>query len=77
MYTKKWLTAAETSEQLRFSEATLRRLRQRGILKFGVHCRRKFAGNNNSPILYDIEVCEEALLERDARDARTLELARG
>jgi len=77
MYTRKWLTAAETSEQLRFSEATLRRLRQRGIFKFGVHCRRKFAGNNNSPILYDIEVCEEALLERDARDARTLELARG
>ena len=77
MYTRKWLTAAETSEQLRFSEATLRRLRQRGIFKFGVHCRRKFAGNNNSPILYDIELCEEALLERDARDARTLELARG
>ena len=77
MYTRKWLTAAKTSEQLRFSEATLRRLRQRGIFKFGVHCRRKFAGNNNSPILYDIEVCEAALLERDARDARTLELARG
>ena len=77
MYTRKWLTAAETSEQLSFSEATLRRLRQRGIFIFGVHCRRKFAGNNNSPILYDIEVCEEALLERDARDARTLELARG
>ena len=77
MYTKKWLTAAETSEQLSFSEATLRRLRQRGIFIFGVHCRRKFAGNNNSPILYNIEVCEEALLERDRREARTLELARG
>ena len=77
MYSKKWLTAAETSEQLRFSEATLRRLRQRGIFKAGVHYRRKFAGNNNSPILYNYEVCEEALLERDARDARTLELARG
>ena len=77
MFTKKWLTAAETSKQLNFSEATLRRHRQRGILRFGTHCRRKFAGNNNSPILYDIEACEEALLERDARDARTLELARG
>ena len=67
MFTKKWLTAAETSEQLAFSEATLRRLRQRGIFKAGVHYRRKFAGNNNSPILYNLEVCEEALLERCKR----------
>ena len=77
MYTKKWHTAAETSEQLAFSEATLRRLRQKGVLKAGVHYRRKFAGNPNSPILYKIEECEQALNERDARDARTLELARG
>ncbi len=77
MFTKKWLTAAETSEQLAFSEATLRRLRQKGVFKAGVHYRRKFAGNHNSPILYNLEICEEALLERDARDARSLELARG
>ena len=77
MYTKKWLTAAETASQLAFSGATLRRLRQRGVFKAGVHYRRKFAGNQNSPTLYDIELCEQALLERDARDAKTLELARG
>jgi len=77
MFTKKLLTAAETSEQLAFSEATLRRLRQKGVFKAGVHYRRKFAGNHNSPILYNLEICEEELLERDARDARTLELARG
>jgi len=76
MFTKKWLKAAETSEQLAFSEATLRRLRQKGVFKAGVHYRRKFAGNHNSPILYNLEKCEEALLEKDARDARTLELAR-
>ena len=77
MFTKKWLTAAETANILAFSEATLRRLGQGNIFKAGVHYRRKFAGNHNSPILYNLEICEEALLERDARDARTLELARG
>ena len=77
MFTKKWLTAAETANILAFSEATLRRLRQGKVFKAGVHYRRKFAGNHNSPILYDIELSESALKERDARDARELELARG
>ena len=77
MFTKKWLTAAETANILAFSEATLRRLRQGKVFKAGVHYRRKFAGNHNSPILYDIELCEADLKERDARDARELELARG
>ena len=77
MFTKKWLTAAETANILAFSEATLRRLRQGKVFKAGVHYRRKFAGNHNSPILYDIELGEAALKERDARDARELELARG
>ena len=76
MFNPNLLTAKQASEILAFSEATLRRLRQKGVLKAGLHYRRKFAGNNNSPILYNLEVCEEALLERDARDARTLELAR-
>tara|TARA_B100000212_G_scaffold144025_1_gene108339 strand:- start:133 stop:363 length:231 start_codon:yes stop_codon:yes gene_type:complete len=74
---KKWFSARETSDLLAFSEATLRRLRQKGILKPGRHYRRKFAGNINSPIIYDLELCEQALRERDERDARTLELARG
>ena len=67
MFTKKWLTAAETANILAFSEATLRRLRQGKVFKAGVHYRRKFAGNHNSPILYDIELCESALKESDSR----------
>ncbi len=46
MFTKKWLTAAETANILAFSEATLRRLRQGKVFKAGVHYRRKFAGNH-------------------------------
>ncbi len=61
MFTKKWLTAAETANILAFSEATLRRLRQKGVFKAGVHYRRKFAGNHNSPILYDIVLCHKEL----------------
>jgi len=77
MFTTNLLTAKQAAQTLAFSEATLRRLRQKGILKAGIHYRRKFAGNPNSPILYKIEECQQALDEVDARDARTLELARG
>ena len=77
MFTTNLLTAKQAAQTLAFSEATLRRLRQKGILKAGIHYRRKFAGNPNSPILYKIKECQQALDEVDARDARTLELARG
>ena len=77
MFTTNLLTAKQAAQTLAFSEATLRRLRQKGILKAGIHYRRKFAGNPNSSILYKIEECQQALDEVDARDARTLELARG
>lgn len=76
MFKQNLLTAKEASKILAFSEATLRRLRQKGVLKAGLHYRRKFAGNTNSPILYKLEECQHALDERDARDAKTLELAR-
>ena len=76
MFNTNLLTAKEAAQTLAFSEATLRRLRQKGVLKAGLHYRRKFAGNPNSPILYKLEECQHALDERDARDAKTLELAR-
>ena len=76
MFTTNLLTAKEAAQTLAFSEATLRRLRQKGVSKAGLHYRRKFAGNPNSPILYKLEECQHALDERDARDAKTLELAR-
>jgi hypothetical protein len=40
----------------------------------GVHYRRKFP-NPNSPLLYKLELVEQAMAEAFARDFRTLELA--
>ena len=61
MYTNNLFTAKEAARTFGCCEATLRRFRQKGILKAGIHYRRKFAGNQNSPVLYKIKECQEVL----------------
>ena len=61
MNTKNLFTAKEAAQTLGCSEATLRKYRQKGILKAGVHYRRKFAGNPKSHVLYKIKECQEVL----------------
>jgi hypothetical protein len=73
-FTSKWATARGTADQLQISERTLYRWRQSKILKAGIHFRRKFPAAN-SPILYNLELCEQAMTEAFARDPRTLELS--
>ena len=76
MNTNNLVTAKETAQTFGCSQATLRRYRQKGILKAGVHYRRKFAGNQNSPILYKIQECQEALkgiMVLDVKDSKALE----
>tara|TARA_R100001086_G_scaffold51822_1_gene23129 strand:- start:49 stop:513 length:465 start_codon:yes stop_codon:yes gene_type:complete len=76
MNTNNLFTAKEASKTFGCSQATLRRYRQKGVLKAGVHYRRKFAGNPNSPILYKIQECQEALEEIivfHAKNLKTLE----
>ncbi len=68
-----WFTAKETAAYLRVSERQLLRYRQAGILKAGVHYRRKFA-SVNSALLYQIVLCEKAMCDAANRDAKTLEL---
>ena len=69
-----WFTARETAAYLRVSERQLLRYRQAGLLKAGVHYRRKFA-SVNSALLYQIVLCEKAMCDAAYRDARTLETA--
>ena len=69
-----WVTQRAAADHLGVSERTLLRWRTAGLLKSGVHYRRKFPATN-SPLLYRLELCEEAMNAAFARDFRTLELA--
>jgi predicted site-specific integrase-resolvase len=72
--TSVWVPQRAAADELGVSERTLLRWRSAGLLKIGVHYRRKFP-SANSPLLYQLERCEQAMTEAFARDHRTLELA--
>ena len=74
--TIQWVTARAAADYLQVSERTLHRWRAAGLLKLGVHYRRKFPATN-SPLLYQLELCDRAMTEAFASDHRTLELAEG
>jgi hypothetical protein len=59
-------------DHLGVSERTLARWRGCGLLKAGKHWRRKFP-TGNSPVLYHLTLCEEAMGEATARSACELE----
>ena len=69
-----WVPQRVAADDLGISERTLLRWRSAGLLKLGVHYRRKLP-NPNSPLLYKLELVEQAMAEAFARDFRTLELA--
>jgi hypothetical protein len=69
-----WVPQRAAADQLGVSERTLLRWRAAGLLQLGVHYRRKFPAAN-SPLLYQVELCDKAMTEAFARDHRTLELA--
>jgi predicted site-specific integrase-resolvase len=64
------------ADQLGISERTLHRWRSSGLLQPGMHYRRKFPATN-SPLLYQLERCEQTMAAAFARDVRTLERAEG
>ena len=72
--TSAWVPQRAAADGLGVSERTLLRWRAAGLLKIGIHYRRKFPAAN-SPLLYQLELCEKAMTDAFARDARTLELA--
>lgn len=71
-----WVPQRVAATELGVSERTLVRWRATGLLKLGLHYRRKFPANN-SPLLYRLELCDRAMTEAFARDHRNLELAEG
>lgn len=71
-----WLTTQEATDHFRVSARTLQRFRVQGLLKAGLHFRRKFP-TTNSPLLYNRETVEQTLSQqfigRDVRDLETAE----
>jgi hypothetical protein len=74
--TQPWVPQRVAADELGVSERTLLRWRSAGLLKLGLHYRRKFPASN-SPLLYRLELCDRAMTEAFERDQRTLELAEG
>ena len=68
-----WAMQREAAACLGISERTLHRWRSAGLLQAGVHYRRKFP-NLNSPLLYHLERCEQAMNEAAARHPGRLEV---
>ncbi len=69
---QEWGDARSAGQLLGVSEKTLGRWRKAGLLKAGVHWRRKFP-SSNSPVLYHLERCNSAMNEAAARSAAFLE----
>jgi len=70
--TPEWADARSASHLLGVSEKTLGRWRKAGLLHAGVHWRRKFP-SSNSPVLYHLERCNNAMNDATARSADLLE----
>ncbi len=72
--TSPWAMQRQAADHLGVSESTLQRWRAAGLLKPGQHFRRKFP-NPNSPLLYHLERCYEAMATACARPAARMEVA--
>jgi hypothetical protein len=69
---QEWADARSAGQFLGVSEKTLGRWRKAGLFRAGVHWRRKFP-SINSPVLYHLERCNEAMNEATARTPHLLE----
>lgn len=70
---QEWVDARSAGRALGVSEKTLCRWRKAGLFKAGTHWRRKFP-KANSPVLYHLESCNEAMNEATARTPHLLEV---
>tara|TARA_Y100000589_G_scaffold261575_1_gene251772 strand:- start:20 stop:250 length:231 start_codon:yes stop_codon:yes gene_type:complete len=57
---KKWVSTKEIADYLEVSEKTLQRWRNTGLLKLGIHWRRKFPTTNRY-IIYHLELVDKAI----------------
>ncbi|MGB5241825.1 MAG: helix-turn-helix domain-containing protein [Prochlorococcaceae cyanobacterium] len=69
-----WLGAHDAARALGISYSTLYRWRTAGLFKAGTHWRRKFP-NTNSPVLYHLDRCNQAMSEATATSLDSIEPA--
>ena len=74
MLESKWRIGSEAASFLKVSERQLFRWRKAGIFVAGVHYIRKFP-NTNSALLYQVELCQKAMVDAASRNVETLETA--
>lgn len=60
-YKNKWVSTKEIANYLEVSEKTLQRWRKTGLLKLGIHWRRKFPTTNRY-IVYHLDLTEQAII---------------
>ena len=70
----KWKVSREAAFYLNVSERQLFRWRAAGIFVAGTHFIRKFP-NANSALLYQVELCQQAMQDASSRNVETLETA--
>ena len=75
MLESKWRIGSEAASFLKVSERQLYRWRKAGIFIAGTHYIRKFP-NANSALLYQVELCQKAMVDAASRNVETLETAR-
>ena len=72
--TPKLVKQRDAADYFNVSEKTIQRWRNNQIIKAGIHYRRKTPAIPNSPYLYDLEKCEQKLMDLDRRNAKSLEV---
>ena len=61
MQTSQWVSTRVMADYLEVSEKTLQRFRTSGLLKLGIHWRRKFPKTKRY-LLYNLELVEKLLI---------------
>jgi len=69
-----WKVSRDAAYFLSVSERQLFRLRKAGILVAGTHFIRKFP-TTNSALLYQVDLCQQAMQDASSRNVQTLETA--
>ena len=67
-----WKVSRDAAYFLSVSERQLFRLRKAGILVAGTHFIRKFP-TTNSALLYQVDLCQQAMQDASSRNVQTLE----
>ena len=70
----KWKASREAAFYLNVSERQLFRWRSAGIFVAGTHYIRK-SPNSNSALLYQVELCQQAMQDASSRNVEALETA--